>query len=479
MEFYPTERLFTDNEYLSACYFLQVPMAKMREIKFFPLSEEEYNELSSRKSFSNLGATLKMKAKGNCVYYTTITDPILFLIMSYTLIYCENYILQLVFGQARAWLTNISYNQRILDKIERNREHEYENLKVSPAESHFKLDNFDIKIINKIMAKHNGTATIEHKQLILTFNKVTCGNAIEGSMLYKFIKIYLPVKHLGSPRLNASKVMYGFNNFIIEDIKKIRGLPALHPHIASDNNICFGNRLHDWHTYSEILNFPFLINTLYETVAGYNPESAYSNIHTIINTIKTLNYIYKNFKQMNPASNPAELSSHIFKNLNTCVRCGTLLDKDNYCVHVSCENNPEAEIKCIGCGSLMTIISRNENNPRHRVSRECRNTSCPRSPLYLGLKTGLLKCKCCGEDLKIEDAKFYGKYYDGHRLDDHIDVWFLWYCPNERHNWVGISPQYATSGTTIKDLTEYGTFQDRLQRESYYPLKQEETTNES
>lgn len=452
-------REFEERQYIEAAFFLQVPVKKLRALHFVVSTPIEFNAIDSPIFNIDGSYNYYIKYYQNKVYYYGNIPVLMLLCSAYIISEKQAFQLQPMLTKLREWTQR---NQAIAEILERHqRDLRYALERYGSDVPTFQLQNFSLKTINKIMAKHKGSAEFVGNDLKLTFNKIRCGNDIEGYVNYKSITVFLPFNKFGTRNLNSNRIIYTFQKFSLDTCDKINGIPALHPHISGgDAEFCFGNRDEDWRIYAMSYNFPFIIDLIYESLHTYNPSSPYIHISMLINVIKTLNMVYKDYKKLNPASTPGVLASHIFRGVNTCPKCYTILGVDGACIRDRCRANPLAVINCDRCGVAMERI---EWDAEHRQYKwVCRNTSCTKSPDFIKppLPEGTLVCRVCGDPLDIEDSnmEFSRTSFGGRVAEiDRSHQYNCYSCHNEEHQHILNIWQYiqdTTTGTII-DLLPY------------------------
>ena len=447
-----TRREFEERQYIEAAFFLQVPAKKLRMLHIAPVTPLEFDAINA--IAHKLNERHYIKYYQDKFYYRGNPSANELLCSAYLINVKQTFQLVSMLNKLHLWeKRNLAINETYKSY--------HENLQYALSKyseiSTYQLQNFSIRTINKIMAKHKGYAEFTEDSLKLTFNKIKCGNEIEGYINYKAITVFLPLSKMGTRNLNSNRIIYTFQKFSIDTYDKIVGVPTLHPHISSwgSSEFCFGNRDGDWDIYAETYNFPFMIDLIYESLHTFNPASPYIHVNTLINIIKTLNVVYKDYRKMNPQSNPSELASHIFRGVNKCNRCGTILSPEGVCFVEGCHANPNATVSCNRCGIDM---ERGEwNNGHSAYNWICRNTSCSNSPDYVRPPMPPMPlCRICGQELRIEStqATLTNSSFGGGVVTRGSYTTFV--CGNREHSRNGIWQFVRNNDTNaLTDLREH------------------------
>lgn len=478
MQINASPRIFSDKEYLSASFFLQVPAKKMKSINFIPVSPFEYGQLDMPE-YRNNDYGIKLKYGNNIIYYVGTPKETRLLCIGYILTYFDVFQVNGMLMSLMDWEernSNIDCYIKDYEDAVKSRIKDY--LKASYS---FRPVEVSLKFINRIMAKHRGSAKIEANKLILTFNKVKCGNETEGHINYKFIEVHLNLEKLGVKGQDPLNIVYGFQKFSIDAQNGISGVYTLHPHIRQ-SHICFGSRQDDWGIYTQIMNFPFMIDVLYENLNNYEPSDAYMSVTEIVKTIKTLNIVFKDYKKMNPASDPEGVANHIFTGINKCSICYNILDTNGECFTNRCKANKNAIIKCDKCGRDMERGKFSQKLQEYEWF--CTNTDCIESPKWNNPLREELNCKYCGHPLHAGSLEEFDEDWDGIEIPDYDEHRYrpLW-CNNREHSHIRGEYQRLLryDSKEVVDVTSGYRFQRNLANEELNILnnKTEEHNNET
>ncbi len=217
------------------------------------------------------------------------------------------------------------------------------------------------------------------------FKNVKSGNDIEGYIKYRGITI------ICDEDLKSKDVIYDFNNFSYRNSWQLSLIGNLHPHIATNANICFGNRGSDAQLYRTSGAYEFYALLLKESVGAYDPQNPYEKISSIIPKILALEKVAEINKVLDDAgdmitnaTHPKEYARLLLTKLKKCRCCNGFLvpnpehpDQESSCITDNCEANPNAEMQCPSCSVPMRRGVWNTQTARY--AWECHNEECDSS----------------------------------------------------------------------------------------------------
>ena len=434
-------RTFEERVYIESAFFLQISAKKLHSLYIVPVSHVEFKTIDS---LEIIGGEVKYKVLNGKIYYENpyTSTGMMILCSAYIVKEHQAFQLGLMINKLNAWRDK---NEKINNIFKRYKSNLASDLSdYIDTVPYFSPKVFNIKQINKVMAKHKGFAEMSNGDIKLTFNKIRSGNDVEGYVNYKFISVFLPINDIGIRNLNSNRIIYGFQKFSFDSNDRVHGIYTLHPHIANNGDFCWGNRSSDWELYSGTYNFPFMIDLLYESLNTFNPASPYLHVNTIINIIKTLTVVYKDYRKLNPAKTPNELANHIFSGVNVCRSCSTVLGTDGKCFRDGCRANENAIITC-RCGVTM---ERGEWEGQ-QYNWICRNVTClnsidhvePPTPPTLPTPAnpeGLL-CRICHEPL----VRYSNENSDFNHVGNIPEASYRGFCCRNRDH-------------SLRDIWQYG-----------------------
>jgi len=377
--------LFSDKTYSQAALVLGTTILKLQKLNIALVNPQDLNpiqeayvykpteeQMESYDHSNDFRGECSIKTyKGKILCYSTFKSDIITLCICYLYKYkMAYYIPTMLCGLYKLNLTTskiVRLEEEILDVAQR--------ISICIHDLSFRsFKPLNVSSLNRIAKKFNAKITLDNDMLVFTFFNVKSGNESEGYIKYKYISLYcnIPYPVTRETGFNFKRVIYGFRGFTYDSASPIRGVGYLHPHVSTRGTICFGDRLNDWINYVSTYNYGFMLELVNDSLNNYYPESPYSTVSQIKNKVKVLTKIYKDAVKMNPGSCPEEISEHVFGLIIRCNRCNMIMGST--CVNSECEANPNAEINCDECGSLMERGEWSEFNERYNWI--CRNSDC-------------------------------------------------------------------------------------------------------
>ena len=212
------------------------------------------------------------------------------------------------------------------------------------------------------------------ESIAFTFTNIKTGNDIEGYVQYKGITFVW-----SKEKNTVVNVVYHFSKFTLATSFELR--LALHPHISTDGEVCYGNRSEDMGIYKAANSYEYILDLLRDTVMSYNPESPYANITKIAIYLRALNAVVpKDRNRLTKIRSDIEISeawyNSIASDIKQCRYCHQYLDGDACRTH-NCIYNELAIINCADCGQqlIWDIFRRRLTCPGHFICSVCGSTS--------------------------------------------------------------------------------------------------------
>lgn len=211
-----------------------------------------------------------------------------------------------------------------------------------------------------------------------TFKNITIGNDTEGYLKYKTVTV------ITNDDFVIKEIIYGFNGFSFSTSWGFSLIGHLHPHI-NVTNICYGNRSGDHTLYKTTGAYDFLLLLIKESLETYDSHSPYEHLGNIIRRVEVLESIVQmgdvqeNGVIITHESNPRRYTELLLSKIKRCPHCNSMLMANPIdphasisCTNLSCHANPNAELKCRSCETILTRGSWSQ--ARQQYNYECHNT---------------------------------------------------------------------------------------------------------